>query len=265
MTLAFSILNIHNSQLLRDKKLRQCQEVTSIVATNGGLESGELLKLAASAEESSKHPLAVAIVDKARRTGLAVPAHAETNVFTARGVETRVNGRLIRVGSRRFMAEQQIDLTSAADAVHRMVRGGESIVYVADDGNLLGVLGIQDRLRENMKKALNRLRYIGMDDIILLTGDVEQHAEIVATRMAMDRFKAEVMPDDKAETVLKLQSRGTHVIMVGDGVNDAPALAYADVGIAMGGTRTDIAMEAADITRSIKETDQCGYWPPPNK
>ena len=228
-------------------------EVTSIVATNGSLDTRELLKLAASAEESSRHPLAVAVLDKARRTGLAIPHHTETNVFTARGVETRVEGRLIRVGSRRFMTEQEIDLAPAADAIHRMVRGGESIIYVAAEQELLGVIGIQDRLRENMKKALNRLRYIGMDDIILLTGDVEQHAEIVATRMAMDRFKAEVMPDDKAETVLKLQSRGTHVVMVGDGINDAPALAYADVGIAMGGTRTDIAMEAADITITADE------------
>jgi len=146
------------------------------------------------------------------------------------------------------MLEQGVDLAPVAEPVHRLARTGESIVYVADDQGLLGVLGVQDTLRENMKKAINRLRYTGMDDIILLTGDVEQHAEIVATRMAMDRFEAEVMPDDKTETVLKLQSRGTRVVMVGDGINDAPALAYADVGIAMGGTRTDIAMEAADIT-----------------
>jgi len=119
---------------------------------------------------------------------------------------------------------------------------------VSDNGSLLGVLGIQDALRENMKKAVNRLRFSGMDDIVLLTGDIEQHAELVANRMAMDRFKAEVLPDDKSEVVLRLQSKGTRVVMVGDGVNDAPALAYADVGIAMGGTRTDIAMEAADIT-----------------
>jgi cation-transporting P-type ATPase C len=99
-----------------------------------------------------------------------------------------------------------------------------------------------------MKKALTRLRFSGIDDIILLTGDVEQHAEIMASRMAMDRYEAEVLPEDKAETVLQLQSKGIHVVMVGDGVNDAPALAYADVGIAMGGTRTDVAMEAADIT-----------------
>ncbi len=154
----------------------------------------------------------------------------------------------MRVGSRRFMTEQGIDLAGAAESLSRLVRSGENIIYVADETRLLGLIGVQDQLRENMKKALNRLRHIGVDDIVLLTGDVEQHAEIVATRMAMDRFEAEVMPDDKAETVLKLQSRGTHVVMVGDGINDAPALAYADVGIAMGGTRTDIAMEAADIT-----------------
>jgi manganese/zinc-transporting P-type ATPase C len=179
---------------------------------------------------------------------LPVPPHSNTQVHTARGVEAEVEGRRVRVGSRRFMLEQGIDLAPVVEPVHRLARTGESIVYVADDDGLLGVLGVQDSLRENMKKAINRLRHIGMDDIILLTGDVEQHAEIVANRMAMDRFEAEVMPDDKAETVLKLQSRGTHVVMVGDGINDAPALAYADVGIAMGGTRTDIAMEAADIT-----------------
>jgi manganese/zinc-transporting P-type ATPase C len=103
-------------------------------------------------------------------------------------------------------------------------------------------------LRDDMKKSLNRMRHLGVDDVILLTGDVEQHAEIVASRMAMDRYHAEVLPDEKAETVLRLQSKGARVVMVGDGINDAPALAYADVGISMGATRTDIAMEAADIT-----------------
>jgi cation-transporting P-type ATPase C len=164
-----------------------------------------------------------------------------------------VGERTIRVGSRRFMQENCIDLSSADEAVHRLARKGENILYVSDNGSLLGVLGIQDALRENMKKAVNRLRYSGIDDIILLTGDVEQHAELVANRMAMDRFKAEVLPDDKAEAVLKLQSKGTRVVMVGDGINDAPALAYADVGIAMGGTRTDIAMEAADITVTVDD------------
>ncbi len=223
-------------------------QVTSVIPVDGRLSGQELLQVAAAAEESSTHPLAVALLEKVRRVGLPIPSHANTQVHTARGVETEVRGQRIRVGSRRFMQEQGIDLTPVAEPVQRLARSGESIVYVADDERLLGILGVQDSLRENMKKAINRLRHIGMDDIILLTGDVEQHAEIVATRMSMDRYQAEVMPDDKAETVLKLQSRGTHVVMVGDGINDAPALAYADVGIAMGGTRTDVAMEAADIT-----------------
>jgi len=223
-------------------------QVTSVIPVDGRASGNELLRLAAAAEESSAHPLAVAVLEKVRRAALPIPSHTNTRVHTARGVETEVGGRHIRVGSRRFMLEQDVELAPVADPVHRLARTGESIVYVADDGGVLGVLGVQDSLRENMKKALNRLRYIGMDDIILLTGDVEQHAEIVATRMSVDRYQAEVLPDDKAETVLKLQSRGTHVVMVGDGINDAPALAYADVGIAMGGTRTDIAMEAADIT-----------------
>lgn len=223
-------------------------EVTSIIPLRPEIPAQGVLQYASAAEETSTHPMAAAIVEKVRRNGWQIPAHQDTQVHTARGVQTKVTGRIIRVGSRRFMQENAIELASATEAVNRLVRAGENIVYVAEDDQLLGVLGIQDALRENMKKAINRLRYSGIDDIVLLTGDVEQHAEIIADRMAVDRYKAEAMPDDKAETVLKLQSKGTHVVMVGDGINDAPALAYADVGIAMGGSRTDIAMEAADIT-----------------
>jgi len=223
-------------------------QVTSVIPIEAAMPAREVLQYAAAAEETSTHPMAAAVVEKVRRSGWQIPPHQDTHVYTARGVETRVAGRTIRVGSRRFMQESAIELAGATEAVNRLVRSGENIVYVAADGELLGVLGIQDALRENMKKAINRLGYEGIDDIVLLTGDVEQHAEIIADRMALDRYKAEAMPDDKAETVLRLQSKGTHVVMVGDGINDAPALAYADVGIAMGGTRTDIAMEAADIT-----------------
>ncbi len=223
-------------------------QVVSVIPLNGKLDERKIIELAAAAEESSTHPMAVAVMDKIRRSGWRIPEHTETNVHAARGVETRVGRHTVRVGNLRFMEENNIDANIAHDQVTRLVRRGENVVYVATDNVLIGILGIQDLLRENMKKALNRLRYCGMDDIILLTGDVEQHAEIVASRMAMDRFMAEVLPDDKAETVLKLQSKGVHVVMVGDGVNDAPALAYADVGIAMGTTRTDLAIEASDIT-----------------
>jgi manganese/zinc-transporting P-type ATPase C len=223
-------------------------QVVSMESLEETTEPRELVELAGAAEETSTHPLAVAILDKIRRTGWRIPQHSETEVHVARGVQTRVNGDLIRVGSRPFMEENGIDTSAAHEAVGRMVRRGENVIYVGREKQLVGVLGVQDTLRENMKKALNRLRLSGMDDIILLTGDVEQHAEIVATRMAMDRYKAEVLPEDKAEMVLQLQSKGVRVVMVGDGINDAPALAYADVGVAMGGARTDIAMEAADIT-----------------
>ena len=223
-------------------------QVVSMIPINGQRQPRQVVELAAAAEEASTHPMAVAVMEKIRSSGWRIPAHTESQVHVARGMETQVNGSTIRVGSRRFMEENGIDLVAAGEPVSRLVRRAENVIYVAQDEALVGVLGVQDTLRENMKKALNRLRFSGMDDIILLTGDVEQHAEIVASRMAMDRYEAEVLPEDKADTVLQLQSKGVRVVMVGDGINDAPALAYADVGIAMGGNRTDIAIEAADLT-----------------
>ena len=223
-------------------------QVLSVVPLETGITSRRLLELAAAAEETSSHPMAAAILEKVRRSGYAIPQHGTADVVVARGVEVEVDGQTVRVGSRRHMEESGVDLASATVAVHKLVASGENILYVAGDGRLLGVLGVQDALRENMKKALNRLRMTGMDDIVLLTGDVEQHASVVADRMAMDRYHAEALPEDKAEMILRLQSRGTNVVMVGDGINDAPALAYANVGIATGASRTDVAMEAADIT-----------------
>lgn len=222
--------------------------VLSVIPTADGFDAKRVMELAAAAEETSSHPMATAILDYVRRNGCRIPPHGTAEVTVGRGIQVRVRRRTIRVGSRRFMDDHRVNLTPAASAVHRLASAGESILYVADGTTLLGVLGIQDALRENMKKALNRIRFAGMDDIILLTGDVEQHAEIVADRMSMDRYHAEALPEDKAEMVLRLQSNGTRVVMVGDGINDAPALAYANVGIATGATRTDVAMEAADIT-----------------
>jgi cation-transporting P-type ATPase C len=222
--------------------------VSSVICPEKLVTERELLRLAAAAEETSNHPMAGAIVERVRRAGWSIPKHSDNEIIMARGVLTRVGRSVIRVGSHRFMEETKIDLSPVEEYAQRLARKGENVVYVARGKKLVGVIGIQDVLREDMKKALNRLRHSGMDDIVLLTGDIEHHAEIVAARMAMDRYHAEVLPDEKAETVLRLQSKGTSVVMVGDGINDAPALAYADVGIAMGTTRTDIAMEAADIT-----------------
>ncbi len=222
--------------------------VLSVVPTARGVTPRRLLELAAAAEETSSHPMASAVLRKARTSGCRIPSHGTARVTVGRGIEVQVEHQVVRVGSRRFMDDNAVELTPAVDAVHRLVAAGESVLYIASGRTLLGVLGVQDALRENMKKALNRIRMAGMDDIILLTGDVEQHAEIVADRMSMDRYRAEALPEDKAEMILRLQSAGTRVVMVGDGINDAPALAYANVGIATGTTRTDVAMEAADIT-----------------
>ncbi len=222
--------------------------VQSVVCADGEISERELLTMAAAAEEASNHPMALAVLDRVKRAGWPVPRHADHQTHTARGVSTRVGNSVVRVGSQRFMKESGVPLEPLYDQAHRIARKGENVLYVSRDDRLMGVLGIQDILRDDMKKSLNRMRHLGVDDIVLLTGDVEQHAEIVASRMAMDRYHAEVMPDEKAETVLRLQSRGLQVVMVGDGINDAPALAYADVGIAMGTARTDVAMEAADIT-----------------
>ena len=222
--------------------------VSSVICSDEKITERELLCIAAAAEETSNHPMAGAIVERVKRAGWLIPKHSDNEIIMARGVSTRVGRSLIRVGSQRFMQETNIGLTAVEEYAQRTARKGENVVYISRGKKLMGIIGIQDVLREDMKKALNRLRYFGIDDIILLTGDIEHHAEIVASRMAMDRYHSEVLPDEKAETVLHLQSKGTSVVMVGDGINDAPALAYADVGIAMGTTRTDIAMEAADIT-----------------
>jgi cation-transporting P-type ATPase C len=222
--------------------------VSSVILPDKKISERDLICMAAAAEETSTHPMALAIVERVRRVGWPLPKHSDNEIIMARGVSTRIGRSIIRVGSQRFMTEVGVDTSEIEESAHRIARKGENVVYVSRGKKLIGVIGVQDVLREDMKKSLNRLRHSGMDDIVLLTGDVEHHAEIVASRMAMDRYHAEVLPDEKAETVLRLQSKGTSVVMVGDGINDAPALAYADVGIAMGTTRTDIAMEAADIT-----------------
>jgi cation-transporting P-type ATPase C len=223
-------------------------QVTSVVPLLPGVGEREMTELAAAAEETSTHPLAIAFVDRARRQGWPIPRHGPTHVNIGRGVQTTVAGAPVHVGNAPFMREEAIDLSRAEEAARRLIERGEQVVYVARDHVLVGLMGIQDTLREDMRKSLNRLRMLGMDDIVLLTGDVEQHAELVATKMAMDRYQAQVLPEGKSDVVLGLQQKGRRVVMAGDGINDAAALACADVGIAMGAMRTDIAMEAADIT-----------------
>lgn len=212
------------------------------------MKDNRMLALAAAAEETSSHPLASAILNEIKNRGLKIPKHKESVIKVARGIETFVNKDIIRVGSLKYMEENDISLEVASDIVKGMQNRGEIVIYVAKNNDLIGIIGVSDPPRENIKKAMNRLRNQGIDDIVLLTGDLRQQAETIASRMSMDRYESELMPEDKAKDILKFRSIGSKVIMIGDGINDAPALSYANVGIALGSSRTDIAMEAADVT-----------------
>lgn len=222
--------------------------VESIVPQSKKFTQKDIVCYAAAAEETSKHPMASAILDAATREGVRIPQHGDVNTIVGRGVYTTVDGSTIRVGNKKFLNECGIHTHPMREQASALFAKGENVVYVAKDDEIAGLIGIRDPLRENMKKALNRLRNVGVDDIVLLTGDLEQQADVVARRLGIDSYEYELLPEDKARVVLGMQARGNKVVMVGDGINDAPALAYADVGIALGKTRTDVAMEASDIT-----------------
>ena len=222
-------------------------EVLDII-TIDGIDYKEVIEFAAAAEETSSHPMANAILSKARLEKISIPNHGEIITHIAKGVETNIDEDIIRVGNKVFLEENNIDTTVLNDDILNLKKKGQSIIYVAKNEKLIGIIGIQDKMRENMKKSLNNLRYQGVDEILLLTGDLKEQAKIVAKKMGVDGYKAELLPEDKAKTVLKLQSKNSKVIMVGDGINDAPALAYSNVGISLGGGCTDAAIETADIT-----------------
>jgi heavy metal translocating P-type ATPase len=222
--------------------------VQTIKLLDKNIGENKMLAYAAAAEETSTHPLAVAILNEVKERGLEIPNHTENKVIVARGIETEVEDSIIRVGSKKFMEENGISTDNSHDEVKVILGRGEILIYVAKDDKLIGLIGVTDPPRENIKRTINRLRGQGIDEIVLLTGDLEQQAQTIASRMSIDSYESELLPEDKARNILALQSRGSNVIMIGDGINDAPALSYANIGVALGSTRTDVAMEAADIT-----------------
>jgi cation-transporting P-type ATPase C len=216
-----------------------------------GVSERELMLLAASAEYHSSHPLACAILEYAQNNGWEIPPHYETETIVARGIKARVpdfeeiEGGRILVGSWRFMQENGI-VSNGLEAEPDADQGYNS-VYIARGDTLLGLIIVSDPIRPTWKKTINQLRRQGVDEVLMITGDTEPVAKQVAVTLDLDAYHAEVLPEDKASLVTKLQRR-SQVLMVGDGVNDAPALAFADVGVAMGGRRTDIAVESAAVT-----------------
>jgi Cu+-exporting ATPase len=219
--------------------------VVEVVAAEG-LDEGELLRLAASLETASEHPLAAAIVESARERGLELTEPADFFATGGRGAEAEVEGRLLFAGNGAFMAEQELALGDLSRTAERMAAEARTPVFVGSEGRVLGVIGIADPVKPSSAAAIRRLRSMGLE-VVMLTGDHRATAEAIARTVGVDRVVAEVLPKGKVEEIERLQAGGKRVGMVGDGLNDAPALARADVGIAIG-TGTDVALEASDVT-----------------
>jgi Cu+-exporting ATPase len=221
--------------------------VTDIVST-GGLSDAEILRLAASAERGSEHPLGAAILASAEERQLTVPEAETFSSVTGKGIEASVDGARVLVGSRRFLEEAGLDTTSLVSDGERLAGEGKTPVYVALAGETIGVIGVADPVKPDSKQAIEQMRALGLD-VWMLTGDNRGTAAAIAGQVGLpaDRVMAEVLPGQKADQVRLLQERGVAVAMVGDGINDAPALAQADLGIAIG-TGTDVAIEASDVT-----------------
>jgi len=228
-------------------------QISNIEAVPGTTDK-EILLLAAAAELHSVHPLAVAIQRYVKHHEWIVPQHESSQTVVARGMRAVVpdfedyRGGTVIVGSHRFMEEECVTgLDGLASPGH-----SDNVLYVARNKALLGVLTIHDPIRPQMKKTLNQMRRYGVDEIIMLTGDSHKVASAVAAELDIDSYHAEILPEDKADYVVKLEKHG-NVMMVGDGINDAPALAFADVGVTLGGRQTDIAAESSAVTIHSEE------------
>jgi P-type Cu+ transporter len=211
-----------------------------------GWRDADVLQRAAVAQQGSEHPLARAVLERARKDGLSLQPLDDFKALPGRGIEAHAGGYTIRVGNARLMQESGIDIRSIADKAQPLAAAGHTVMFVAQDAALLGAITAGDTVRPEARDAIRRLRHLGIETV-MLTGDNRPAAETIAQALHMTNVIAEVLPDGKAREVARLKHEGRVVAMVGDGVNDAPALAAADIGIAMG-TGADIAMQTAGIT-----------------
>jgi Cu+-exporting ATPase len=219
--------------------------VTDVVESDGFTED-EILRFAASAEKGSEHPLGEAIVNRAKEENIPLMNPENFHAIAGHGIEATIDGRSLIMGNLKLMRDREIPLNGLEERAEELSGQGKTPMFVAIDRNPAGIIAVADTLKENSKEAVEALRGMGVE-VAMITGDNRKTAEAIARQIGIDRVLAEVLPEVKADEVKRLQAEGKRVAMVGDGINDAPALAQADVGIAIG-TGTDVAMESADIT-----------------
>ncbi|MEW9668069.1 heavy metal translocating P-type ATPase [Ammoniphilus sp. 3BR4] len=220
-------------------------DVTDIVVLNNN-HKDHILKIAAIAEKNSEHPLAEAIVSSAKDKGLEIPDPQSFHAIPGFGVEATVDDRRVLLGTRKLMAQNNIDISSLEDKAEGLELEGKTAMFMSVDDEPVAIIAVADTVKEHSKEAINQLQALGLE-VVMLTGDNKRTAEAIGQQVGVNRIIAEVLPEGKAEEVKKLQEEGKVVAMVGDGINDAPALATADIGMAMG-TGSDIAIETGDVT-----------------
>jgi Cu+-exporting ATPase len=219
--------------------------LASVVSTDG-FDENQMLRLAASLERASEHPLAAAIVAGAEQRGITIPKAQHFQSVTGKGVYGAVEGHRVALGNRAMLEEVHVNVGDLVSFAESLRASGQTVLFVVIDGRPAGFLGVADPIKETTAEAIRELHAEGLR-VVMLTGDSRTTAEAVAKKLGIDEVIAEVLPEQKADTIRRLQKEGRVVAMAGDGINDAPALAQAEVGIAMG-TGTDVAMESADVT-----------------
>jgi P-type Cu+ transporter len=218
----------------------------AMIRTRGGVEKRKALRLAASLELGSEHPLAEAIVRGAQREDVELAEAEDFQSVTGKGVTGNVGGQKVVLGNRKMFEELNIDVAELSGQAEELRAEGQTVMFLGVDGKAVGLIGVTDPIKESTPEAIRNLHAEGIT-VVMLTGDSRRTAEAVAKKLGIDRVQAEVLPEQKADAVKQLQNEGRVVAMAGDGINDAPALAQAQVGIAMG-TGTDVAMESAGVT-----------------
>ncbi|WP_019007632.1 heavy metal translocating P-type ATPase [Cohnella laeviribosi] len=220
-------------------------ELTDVIVSEF-IDESRFLALVGAAEKNSEHPLAEAIVAGVRERNIVLPQTEAFEAVPGYGIRSVVEGKEVLIGTRKWMVKNQIDAESAFATMNALEESGKTAMLVAVDGRYAGIVAVADTIKDTSRRAVARLKELGLD-VVMITGDNERTARAIARQVGIDRVLAEVLPEGKADEVKKLQQSGRKVAMVGDGINDAPALATADIGMAIG-TGTDVAMEAADVT-----------------